>query len=215
MLPATERPLTGDERAALAIRIENARAQSRGSILKTGAASAFVCGVLALVTIALSDAPTLVIVLFWSGLAVIFVAWIGLPWQRLMRDQVRMFQDARDTNRARVIRIQSSRVVEFEEEEDEGACYAFGLRPDATVFIVGQEFYEDDDFPNSDFSMIEILGRSGLPVDVLTSKHGHKLTPERVVPASVKRRLELPEHLALVGASVDRIEDALAHAAEP
>jgi hypothetical protein len=52
--------------------------------------------------------------------------------------------------------------VEFEGEEDEGACYAFEYGLDASIFVAGQEFY-DDDFPNSDFSIVEILGASGDP----------------------------------------------------
>jgi hypothetical protein len=81
--------------------------------------------------------------------------------------------------------VLSERVVEFEEEEDEGACYAFAQDGGAsTIFVIGQEFYDDDDFPNSDFAIVEILGGSGRPVDVLVTKRGRKLTPERVVAAA-------------------------------
>jgi hypothetical protein len=123
-----------------------------------------------------------------------------------MRGQVRMFEEAIRANRAREIRLQATRVVEFEEEEDEGACYAFDHDGDTTVFIVGQEFYEDDDFPNTDFSMIEILGERGQPIEVLLRKHGRKLLPERVVPAAVKNRLDLPPHLTIAPNSLDEIE---------
>ena len=126
-----------------------------------------------------------------------------------MRGQARTLAEAIRTNRAREIRLQTTRVVEFEEEEDEGACYAFDHDGNAAVFIVGQEFYEDDDFPNSDFSMVEILGERGRPIDVLIIKRGRKLQPERVVPAAVKNRLELPEHLTIVPGTLDRIEAAL------
>ena len=74
-----------------------------------------------------------------------------------MLSQIPALENALRTNRARAIRVQSERVVEFEEQEDEGACYAFEHDAASVVFIVDQEFYEDDDFPNSDFSMIEIL----------------------------------------------------------
>ena len=90
------------------------------------------------------------------------------------------------------------------EVEDEGACYAFDDDGTSTIFITGQEFYEDDDFPNCHFSMIEILGTNGMVVDVLLLKRGRKLTPERVIPASVKDALELPAHLEVVPASCTR-----------
>lgn len=205
-----ERPLTGAERAHLAARLENARAESSKALTKTGAASAAVCGVLMLLTLWLSDAPALVIVGFWTVMTLVFTAWIGMPWRRLMHGQIAILEDAVRTNGAREVRVQSDRVVEFEEEEDEGACYAFEHDAGAsTIFIVGQEFYEDDDFPNSDFSMIELLGARGTPVDVLLTKRGRKLTPERVVPAAVKNQLELPEHLQIVPARLEDIESAL------
>jgi hypothetical protein len=126
-----------------------------------------------------------------------------------MRSQARVFEEAIRTNRAREIRLQATRVVEFEEEEDEGACYAFDHDGNAAVFIVGQEFYEDDDFPNTDFSMVEILGERGQAIDVLLIKRGRKLQVERVVPAEVKNRLELPQHLTLVPGPLDRIEESV------
>ena len=168
------------------------------------------CGPLAVLTLWLSDAPAPVIVAFWTLMTLVFTLWIGLPWRRLVRGQIPILEDGLRTNRARELRLRSERVVEFEEEEDEGACYAFDHDGGASaVFIIGQEFYEDDDFPNSDFSMTEILGGGGTPVDVLLTKRGRKLTPERVVPARLKNQLDLPEHLEVVAAPLERIETAL------
>ena len=209
MLDAIERPLADGERNHLTTRLRNARAESSKALLKTGAASAAVCGALTLITLWLSDAPALVIVGFWACMGLVFTLWIGLPWRRLMRGQIPILEDGLRTNRARELRLRSERVVEFEEEEDEGACYAFDRDGSSTIFIVGQEFYEDDDFPNSDFSMIEILGGSGRAVDVLVAKRGRKLAPERVIPAHIKNQLEIPEHLAVIDAPLEGIESAL------
>jgi hypothetical protein len=209
MLTMIERPLTPDERQQLIARVDRARVETRTALLKTGLASAGVCAVLAIATLLASTAPAVVVVGFWAALALLFTLWIGMPWRRLMREQVQILEDALRTSRARDLRLQSTRVVEFEEEEDEGACYAFEHEPGACIFIVGQEFYEDDDFPSSDFSMVEILGSHGSPADVLLVKHGRRLHPERVVPASIKARLELPGHLTAVAASLERLEDAL------
>jgi hypothetical protein len=131
-----------------------------------------------------------------------------------MRGQIPILESALRAGRAREIRIQSPRVVEFEEEEDEGACYAFEHDAGSSIFIVGQEFYEDEGFPNADFSIVEILGESGTPIDSRVVPHGRKLTPERIVPAAVKHRLELPDHLAVVAAPLDRVESALAATTE-
>jgi hypothetical protein len=212
MSDAVERSLSDTERQHLTTRLEGARAESRRAMLKTAAASAAVCGPLMLLTLWLSDAPAAVVVGFWSVITLVFTLWIGLPWRRLMRGQIPILEDALDANRARDIVIRSERVVEFEEEEDEGACYAFDRDGASAIFVIGQEFYEDDDFPNSDFSMTELLGRNGQPVDWLLTKRGRKLTPERVVPASIKNALELPDHLEIVAAPLERVESALRRA---
>ena len=209
MLAHTERSLTSAERRHLESRLTGARREHARALVKAGGASGVVCGALAVATLLASDAPWLVIVGFWTVLWLLFTLWIGLPGRQLMRGQVAMFEEALRTGRAREVRVEASRVVEFEEEEDEGACYAFEHEPGGSLFNVGQEFYEDDDFPNSDYTMNEILGERGQAIDVELLNRGAKLVPVRIVPAATKRRLALPEHLTAVAASVDEIETVL------
>ena len=209
MLTQAERPLSEEERSKLGARLSDARAESWRALVKAGLSGAVVCGVLAVLTLLASDAPRPLVVAFWLALWLLFTFWVGLPWRKQMLEQVRFFEEALRTNRVREIRLQASRVVEFEEEEDEGACYAFDQDGNSAVFVVGQEFYEDDDFPNSDFSVLEFLGDRGQAVDVEIVKRGRKLMPERVIPATVKNQLELPEHLTVVPSALDRIEMAL------
>jgi hypothetical protein len=212
VLTRTERALTPREREHLGARLLHARRESRTMLTKTAISSILVCGVLALLTLVASTAPRWSILLFWAGATTVFTLWIGIPWQRDARQQVDWLDDALRTDRVRAIRIVSPRVIEFEEEEDEGACYAFEHGPESSVFVVGQEFYEDDDFPNSDFSLIELLGSHGGPVDVLLEKTGRKLSPERVIPAKAKNMMEIPEHLTVITAPLDVLEHALTHA---
>jgi hypothetical protein len=215
MMTQTERPLSEEEHSQLKARLAKARTESMLALAKTGGASAAVCGVLAMLTLFASGAPRALVVAFWAVLWLVFTLWIGLPWRRLMRGQARAFAEAIRTNRAREIRLQTTRVVEFEEEEDEGACYAFDHDGNSAVFIVGQEFYENEEFPNTDFSMVEVLGERGQAIDVLIVKRGRPLRPERVVPAAVKNRLELPEHLTIVPGTLDRIEASLSSRSTP
>jgi hypothetical protein len=205
----TERPLTEEERHLLSLRLDRLGAESRRALLKTGAASTAVCGVLAVITLLTSDSPRVIILAFWGTLAVAFGLWLGMPWRRLVRDQVRLLAEGFQANRAREIQIRSSRVVEFQEAEDEGACYAFEYDDGESLFVVGQEFYEDEAFPNSDFSIVQVLGKSGQAIDQIVLKRGQKLRPERVVPASAKGLMDLPEHLTVVGAPLDLIEAAV------
>lgn len=212
MLTRTERALTPAERGVLSARIAHAARESQQALAKAVISSVLVCAILALLTYITSTAPLLVIVPFWSGLAVLFTLWLGLPWHRSMNQQVAWLGDALRADRVRVNRIVSPRVVEFEEEEDEGACYAFEHGPESSVFIVGQEYYEDDDFPNSDFSLIDLLGTHGSPVDTLVETAGRKLVPERVIPAKSKHMMEIPEHLSIIRAPLEDIEQVLIYA---
>lgn len=205
----TERPLTEEERHLLSLRLDRVGAESRKALRKTGAASTVVCGVLAVITLLTSDAPQLIVLAFWGTLAVAFGLWLGMPWRRLVRDQVRLLAEGFQTNRAREIQIRSPRVVKFEEADDEGPCYAFEYDAGESLFVVGHEFYEDEAFPNSDFSILQILGKSGNAIDQIVLKRGDKLRPERVVPASAKNQMDLPEHLTVVGAPLDLIEAAV------
>lgn len=209
MITHTERPLDEAERVHLTTKLASARIASRSTLWKSGLASAVPCGVFGWLTSLASDAPLTVIAAFWAVLWLVFTVWIGFPQRKLTRNEVRLLEEAIQTNRARETRLQSTRVVEFEEVEDEGACYAFDHNGDSAVFIVGQEFYEDIDFPNTDFSLVQILGEHGQPIRELLIKRGRKLQPERVVSAAIKRHLELPEHLAIVPGALDRIEAIL------
>ena len=205
----TERALTADERAALSARLDRARSESRTALAKTAISAILVCGLLAFITRLASTAPAWAILTFWSGCVVVFTLWIGMPWHRLMTQQVTSLSDALQTSRARVTDVRSSRVVEFEEEEDEGAVWAFEHGPATSLFIVGQEFYEDDDFPNSEFAIVDLLGSRGQTIDSLLIKTGRKLTPERVVPASVKRLVQIPDSFTIVDAPLDDVENRL------
>ena len=209
---AIERALTADERAQLSARLAVAGAGRRTALARTALSSLLVCGLLAIITIAFSHSAWWIILLFWSALVIVFTLWLGMPMHRMMREHESTLSDALLASRARVWRVQSDRVVEFEEEEDEGACYAFDYRNQTSLFVVGQQFYEDDDFPNSDFSILDLLGTHGRTVDSVLVKAGRKLLPARVVPAEVKRLVQIPDHLTVVGAPLDHVEAALPRA---
>ena len=170
----------------------------------TGSSALVVCAVLAVLTLLASDAPSVVIAGFCVGLAVLFTVWTGLPERRAWRARASTIDDALKVNRARVTRIASDRVVEIQEVEDEGACFAFDAGSGRTIVVARQECYSDETFANSDFSILEVLGWAGA-VDVIVTRAGHKVEPERRVSAERKRTLDLPEHLEIVDVPIDQI----------
>jgi len=52
-------------------------------------------------------------------------------------------------------------MVEFEEEEDEDACYAFQLDGGRILFVAGQSYYRSARFPNTDFSLVGLYDKEG------------------------------------------------------
>jgi hypothetical protein len=113
-------------------------------------------------------------------------------------------------NQAVVLRIASEQVVEFEEWEDEGPCYAFQLSQGEIVFVSGQDFDSSARFPNSDFSLVHIVSSDGFLVERLIAKDGRKLVPIRKISAEEKSELIVPEHLAVIHGQLDQLERLLA-----
>lgn len=101
--------------------------------------------------------------------------------------------------------------VEFEEYEDEGACWAFDLGDGRILFIRGQEYYRDGDFPCLEFSIVQAIDESGAVALEWVETRAPAVPPARVIPARRKRDLaeRLPGHLDVVRASLDEVEQVL------
>jgi len=100
-------------------------------------------------------------------------------------------------------------MVEFEQEEDEGACYAFQLDSHHLVFVVGQDFYASAKFPNPDSSLLDIAAEDGIVLPSFVEKNGHRLKPTRRISASQKSRMRIPNHLEIVERDLNQIEQIL------
>lgn len=146
-----------------------------------------------------------IVVAVWGGIGVLIALWIILEGNSRRQARVRNIQLALRDGVCHVIRIRSGRVLEFEEAEDEGACYAFQVG-DSVVFICGQEFYPTRKFPSTDFSLVSFRGHDGHDAEQLITTNGTKLQPFRTVPAKGRTKLRIPEHLEVVRGNLDEIE---------
>jgi hypothetical protein len=63
--------------------------------------------------------------------------------------------------------------------------------------------------PSLDFSLVYPLDADGNSADLLIEKRGPKAMPVRVIPRTVKMKLEIPEHLTVLRTSHERIEEEL------
>lgn len=212
-LQSRQRPLTAAEARALRSRMmswgRRGRRTSAGSVWIAAA----VIALLWVMTLLASDASVLVVTIFWLVVGAGMAVWVRRDARADQRQLAALsghFDSALRRNLADVYDVHATAFVEFEEIEDEGACYAFQLDGDRVVFVQGQEFYESARFPSLDFSLVLPLDDTGRPVDMLIEKRAPKTTPLRVVPADVKRTLLMPEHLEVRHGHLDTVETLLA-----
>ena len=153
--------------------------------------------------------------LFSLAIAIPISLWSYFEAKPAFRRDVDLYEGALRRNEATVIRIQSNSMVELEEKEDEGACYAFQLDNHQLVFISGQDYYPSARFPNSDFSIVEINGENGRTVDSFIEKNGSKLKPMRRISWPLKYSETFPENFEIIEGDLDRLEDALTSRQKP
>jgi hypothetical protein len=119
---------------------------------------------------------------------------------------VRGLESALARDAADVYDVRATSYAELEEIEDEGACYAFELEGGILVFIAGQELYAGPRFPSLEFSLVYILDEHDQHVDMLIDRRGPKASPARTIPAAVKRKLVVPDHLTVLSGRLDDLE---------
>jgi hypothetical protein len=142
----------------------------------------------------------------------VLVVWGAVNARRDLTKDIDRLERTLTRNEAREVTIQSTEMVEFEEEEDEGACYAFQLNDGRIVFIDGQEYYPSAKFPNTDFSLVSIHDADGGCVEELIYKRGQKLKPRRTIPAKFKSEMLLPDHLEVITGKLSELEGLLTSA---
>ncbi len=190
------RPLNEKERrllsAAVAWRKRRLDVFQRRVVLSGMALLVAFWGMIAIATAADKKGPAW----YYEGLISIAIAvsislWVYFDLKPKFLLDLQRYENALRRNQACVTRIQSNAVVEFEEQEDEGACYAFQLNEGRIVFLSGQEFYASARFPNSDFSVVEIHHSDGTLVERFIEKNGTRLKPLRMI--SRKSLMKIPE----------------------
>lgn len=210
-LESSLRQLTVAEQRLLGLKIHDLESRLRRGP-KSLVPGAVVIAILCIVTLALSDTPWPIVTVFWVAVGGGISIWVRHDLKKDLRSlsgMLRRYESARERNEAEVFDIKAKAFADFEETEDEGACYAFEIDGDRLAFVQGQQFYPEAKFPSHDFSLVHILDEDGLAVDVQIDKRGPKVAPARTIPAATKLGLEIPEHLEVLHGQLDDIEDLL------
>ncbi len=215
LLETVIRPVAGKERRLLnrgLVRCQHRLAALRRRMFAIGLALfGALWGFMMIAAVLDKKGPTwYVSLLIGFGIALPISLWSYLSLRPKLVANVRQFESALRRNEAREIRIRSQAMVEFEEEEDEGACYAFQLNDHRIVFVSGQDFYPSAKFPNTDFSLVSIYGDHEVLVESFIEKHGNKLKPVRRISSSQKSKMKIPSHLQTIQGDLSRVEQLLA-----
>ncbi|MEI6516727.1 MAG: hypothetical protein WCO77_12190 [bacterium] len=147
--------------------------------------------------------------LFWLLIGIPICIASGADAIRPHRKRIILRETALSNGQTEEIRIIADAMVDLEEVDDEGVCFAFQVDQDRIVFVCGQDFYAGPKFPNTDFSIISIRTQDGKLADLTIEKHGEKLRPLRKISAVARTPLRCPQHLELVPGKLDNIEAIL------
>ncbi len=204
-----QRPLTAAEHRSIQLKISALEKGWKSSVRRCLLVYPILFGALWALTICTSDAPWPMVTAFWLGVGILMATWTLVGEKLRRRQSGAWLADALSRNLADVIRVSSEELVEFEEIDDEGACYAFQVSDNEILFIEGQEFYSSAKFPNTNFEIVRIFDSRGSLAEEFIRKIGIKLKASRQVSAEVKRRLRMPEHLARVRGRLQDLEQIL------
>jgi hypothetical protein len=205
------RPLSEVERRFLIADLRRSQGRLRSFPKRQWSASVIIFGLLWASTVIAMKGNWLLATALWLVLGVAISALVYFSEKPQYRAAVRRCEDALRRNEAHEVSIQSEALVELEEIEDEGACYAFQLRDHRIVFVSGQDYHPSARFPNFDFSVIRIFDQKNLLVQEFIEKRGTKLSPKRKISAETKSKLKVPEHLQFIEGDLDELENLLAH----
>jgi hypothetical protein len=211
------RPLKPSEMRLLRARIRSQAARRRRASKVYFPIVGVIILALWLWTVLASDASLVFITAFWLIVGCAITLWVRRDIRRLAGNSESMvggLESALRRNAADVYDVRARAFAEFEEVEDEGACYAFELEGDRLVFVVGQEFYSRARFPSLDFSLVYILDESGRTVDMLIDKRGPRTAPARTIPAAVKGKIDIPQHLETQTGRIDDLAGSLGVSSE-
>lgn len=208
------RPLTPAERRLLRCKIRRYDVRPREIERRVAWIAAITAGLLWVLTLLASDAPWPVATVIWLVLGVVLYVWVLRDLRKESAPLPAMaasMESALRRDEAESFDIRATAYAEFEEIEDEGACYAFDLGDGRLVFLTGQQFYPSARFPGLDFSVVYPLDEDGASADMWIEKRGPAAEPDRVIPASVKWDLaeRILGPLEIVQGSLDTIEERL------
>ena len=124
-----------------------------------------------------------------AAIYLVIVLWVRME-ERVKSDRaISNIKEALVKNIATVIHCQSDQLIRLDEIEDEGPHYFFQVGDNEILALGGQEYYENDSFPNTDFEIVTIYGKFKYPVFFEKYLYGKKIKPKGIVTKQEKAQL--------------------------
>jgi len=180
------------------------------NLIKKNFIVSFVGGIiLGILVILSSDVPIEYPIYFMLGITLLYTTWGFIENKVQISRQINNISKCLDINEVFIDHVQSSEMIEFEEIDDEGACYCFEIDQSKLLFITGQDFYKSKKFPSTDFDIVSAYGNSESIVLFKIYGNGDKLEPRRIIPWELKEKLRQPDHLEIIEGNLKDIENIL------
>jgi hypothetical protein len=135
--------------------------------------------------------------------------WMVVEQRAKRKAKIKTINYLKSKNLITVVEVHSDSFYLLEEDDDEGVFYLFQLPDNKILSFGGQDFYEDERFPNNNFEIVE--GR-GINNEILIYEvyiHGDKIQPKKII--SGKEKWDLlnskdypnPEKLTVVDGKIE------------
>ena len=145
----------------------------------------------------------------------LIVLWVKIEEKIKSSRSIQNIKTAITNNSVEVLYCQSNKMIKLEEFEDEGPHYLFQVEDNKILSLGGQEFYETESFPNTEFEIIRCYGNETFPIIFKKYNYGEKLKPIRTISGKEKlklmksRKYPDPEKFEVIEGRLENIEELL------
>ncbi|UZR94345.1 hypothetical protein [Chondrinema litorale] len=192
MLQVLQRPLSEIEKESIYLELERVEKKKRFHFIFTIASSVLlvVSGFAIFFLLGTEDQLKLVMIaialIIFYGFSVI---WGYFNNKKFFDSTIDEYMQALKNNSAKVYKCYFDDYAAFENKSLDDPAFIFQVEDDLLLFVSGRDFYETDEFPNSDFEISRVAGVDGKIVFNHIECKGIKISPKVVLSDYLKKEL--------------------------
>ena len=117
------------------------------------------------------------------------VIWGYFNNKKFFNATINGYKHALEKNNAKVYKCYFDQYAAFENKSLDDPTFIFQVEDELLLFVSGKDFYETEDFPNSDFEIARVLGENDNVVFNHIECKGIKIDPSVVLSDYLKKEL--------------------------